>query len=338
MLRNTFKYVIIPFVTLFTAIGVPFSILIINRDLVLPAGAEDTVAITAFDESAKAYTDELLAEAAKEIEYDYSTEERKKIKATGKVTIHTVLVKPSDLPQSSINGIVSSLKNPAKGVFEECDSTYCYKNVSLNYAETYMHTNAKKFGVKNLDFNVKLYDTVYNIVDLYKVGDVMNFWEKDMFGITKLQDAFEQVLTENNIPATENDLVIFLYFDNSNDTTGDPERFYDSKKFRSFAKEINRRAYVNVFDFNYYASQFFTEVYLHEALHLFGASDKYIEGQAACTEKGRGQPDKNPVFPQANGDIMCMFVEQQQGRFIRGSIVNNTLVINKITAKEIGWR
>lgn len=62
-------------------------------------------------------------------------------------------------------------------------------------------------------------------------------------------------------------------------------------------------------------------VFIHETLHLFGASDKYFDGD--CNSIGRANPFDKSEKPQNLTDIMCSG--------------NQNGIINEITAREIGW-
>lgn len=175
------------------------------------------------------------------------------------------------------------------------------------------------------------------------MGDVAYIWEKDAFGTIKLQDDFNKLLDEHNIKLSSRSLVIFLYFDDTFDSRGasDKERFYEHKKFRSFADENTGKAFINVYDFSPSFSISLTEIVSHELLHLFGASDKYEESESVkriCKESGRGDLEKQPPLPQTTTDLMCMYIEEVGDQFKRASFSDGTLVVNSYTAKEIGWK
>ena len=184
---------------------------------------------------------------------------------------------------------------------------------------------------------------IYSINDLNKVGDIANLWGKELFGTVKLQDSFQKILEDNKISITENNLVVFLYFDNSFSKSSEivEDRFYDHKKFRSFANENTGKAYINVYNLTPSFSSKAVEIVIHETLHLFGAVDKYIEDRSSediCSDKGRGDTNLDFSLPQKTADIMCGFIEHVQNKYTRGNLTDNNLVINQLTAKEIGWR
>lgn len=241
--------------------------------------------------------------------------------ASGIHVLHVVLVKPPNLASEQIMPLISILKSGS--------------NLSLNRINTYLEKEAARYEVKGFNLEIKIHGP-HSLSKLNKVGDINYFWGKDPFGIAKLKDAFEAVKKENNITINEQDMTVFLYFDNSFQPTKESEeRFYESKMFRSFADEAKATTYINVYDLEPAFADKVLEIIIHETLHLFGATDKYKETDYACYEKGLGEPDKTPLLPQTTGDIMCGLIETGKGKFERGNL--NNLVINRITAREIGW-
>ena len=93
-----------------------------------------------------------------------------------------------------------------------------------------------------------------------------------------------------------------------------------------------------MFSFSSSFASYLNEIILHESLHLFGATDKYLEDKYGCTEKGLGDIDKDPIYPQDKTDIMCGLVAKSAEDFSRTYLSDEKLVINPITAKEIGWK
>lgn len=251
-------------------------------------------------------------------------------KAVGDYTLHIVLVKPPTIHNSDIAELIDKLK--------EKDS----QNISsLYYLKTFYKKEAGRYGVS--DFNLQLkFHGPYTLEKLEQVGDVGLFWSKDPFATTKLQDSFSKLLSEDSISLDDKSLVVFLYFDDSfNENTEDDSRFYEHKKFRSFADKNTGKSYINVYKLDKDFSKTVIEIVGHEVLHLFGASDKYEESESVtrvCSKKGRGDLDLRPRVPQKTADIMCMYIEKEDDKFVRGSFLKNTLVINSLTAAEIGWK
>ncbi len=250
--------------------------------------------------------------------------------ALGEFNLHFILVKSNSLDESAITPLINKLKEQNSNLY-----------TSLFYLNTFYAQQAEKYNVKN--FNVKIsFDGIYSLQTLEKAGDIAYIWNKDPFAIAKLQDSFNQLLADHNIKQNKNDLVIFLYFDDSFEKK-DPlakDRFYEYKKFRSFAEENTGMAYINVYRFDAIFSENVTEIAAHEILHLFGATDKYEESESVtriCSDRGRGNLDLKPAIPQQTADILCMYIEKENDHFVRAHLSERNLVINKITAKEIGW-
>lgn len=248
------------------------------------------------------------------------------IKARGNQKLILVLTKPSNLPLSSIAPLLDILNSQSQ--------------YSFSFIKDYLKKQAEKYNINDFDLNIEIHG-IYSLPDLTKVGDLFYVWDKDPFATIKLEDDFNKILTENNITVNENDLVVFLYFDDSNEKSGSSaeDRFYESKKFRSFAKDTKKTAYVNIYNFSSAFAPIADEIITHEILHFFGAVDKYVENsqKPECNDKALGNPDKNPLFPQTTGDIMCGYVEFEKDKYKTGDFLKNNLVINKYTAQEIGW-
>jgi len=94
-------------------------------------------------------------------------------------------------------------------------------------------------------------------------------------------------------------------------------------------------------------------VFIHEYGHLLGANDKYrfvdnVRSVASyCNEDGLGDLDKNPLFPQRASDLYCGNMYSTKEDFENRRSVsaqfshireNNQFVINRYTAKELGWQ
>jgi hypothetical protein len=266
----------------------------------------------------------------------------KTLSALGKQKLTVIFVKPTQLSESTITPIINKLKTEESNIFSDCGSdSSCPANTSLRYINTYLKEQAQKYQVNDLSLEID-FKGPYSLTSLEKVGDMAYLWGKDIVGTVKLRDGFDKLLKENNIGLAPDNLVVFLYFDNSySETTKDADpRFYEHKTFRSFANPETKTAYINVYNFNPLFSKTVTSVVAHEILHLFGATDKYeenITNPRACSIRGRGEIDKNPPLPQTTGDIMCLYIEESETKFKRGSLTEKNLVINKFTAEEIGW-
>lgn len=273
--------------------------------------------------------DMLLKKQAKQSR-NSKTEIKTGKKAIGEYNLFLVFVKPTALNKSTITPLINILEaSNEKSI------------TSLYYINTFYKDQAKKYDIDN--FNLKIsFHGIYNLEGLEKVGDIGYIWGKDPFATVRLQDSFDQLLKNNNIKFDNQSVAVFLYFDDSfgesNPYAGD--RFYEHKKFRSFANDNTGRAFINVYNFDPNFAETVTEILSHEVLHLFGATDKYEESESVtriCSERGRGNIDLKPIVPQQTADIMCMYIEKSNDKFVKALFSEDNLVINKFTAKEIGW-
>ena len=247
--------------------------------------------------------------------------------AHGRFNLYFIFVKPPPVLSSSVTPLISQLKSGAY--------------FSLNTIAGYLREQAFRYRVSDLDLTVTTVGP-FNMESLVKAGDSANPWGKDPFAVANLEDQFDALLTKAAVKSDPEGIYIFFYFDNEfSQTAGEAsERFYDFKKFRSFANEEKNRIYINVYNFDKSFAPTLILISVHEILHLFGATDKYLEASESggCSPKGRGETLKKPVFPQTTGDIMCLYIERKTGEFYRGSLIDGNIVVNEITAGEIGWR
>lgn len=269
--------------------------------------------------------------------YSYPTKTEKKdnhsseeiIKAKGNINFNIVLVKPTTLPNEITTPFLEKLFS---------DEKY----YSLNYVKEFYQREAEKYGVNNLNLKINHFGP-FEIDSLPYTGDIFNPWYKDPFSTLKIKDAFDKIIKENSLSSnSKNDFCLFVYFDPSFEKEEKVEdySFYDYKKFRSFADFYNKKAYINVYDFSPLFTKKLITIIIHESLHLFGASDKYYEDpkdEKLCNEKGRGVINNFVYLPQDKTDIMCLYVEYEEGKFRKADLEKEELIINQETAKEIGW-
>ena len=77
-------------------------------------------------------------------------------------------------------------------------------------------------------------------------------------------------------------------------------------------------------------------VIAHELLHLFGATDKYGDGNLPLYPDGYAQPERYPLYPQAMAEIMGGRIPvSQQKAYIPDSL--DQCLIGPKTAAEINW-
>lgn len=264
--------------------------------------------------------------------YD-SREEEPPVTATGNHTIKIVFVKPLHITSNEIEPLYKILTSNNYDFYQNCSQDLCQQVTSLNYIKTFFEKEAKRYDVNNFNINLEFSD-IKDINTLGHIGDTNYNWNKDPFSFNYFFETFENLLDPSNTKS----LVLFLYFDESYvEPNENIESFYEYKKFRSFTATNKKRAYVNIYDFTTESVNSIVEVALHETLHLFGANDKYIEGERGCYNNGYGAPQKKPLFPQTTGDIMCLYVATSPQKYYRGSLSDENLVINQYTAQEIGW-
>lgn len=167
---------------------------------------------------------------------------------------------------------------------------------SLRYINTYLKAEAARYKAKDPpQIEMSFYGP-------YKVDEpVLSVYYRD--NGSKLLDIYNKVSTNNKVPEDQYDMVHYVLLDHT----------YGGVAFPNLHRA-----------FTYYASgNVTTATFIHETLHLFGASDKYNNND--CSTIGTNDP-----FGRYNGtlpgsDIMCSNFNADVSR------------INDITAREIGW-
>lgn len=135
----------------------------------------------------------------------------------------------------------------------------------------------------------------------YKINESLEgIYYRD--NMRKFLETLSETSKNNKVPEHDYDLVHYIYLSNS----------YGGGAFRS-----SHRAFTNT------DSSRSPGVFIHETLHLFSATDKYNNND--CNTVGRANPFDKTQKPQNLFDIMC-----------RTSPLDSA-IINKITAREIGW-
>lgn len=242
----------------------------------------------------------------------------------GSQQVLILITKRPQLPAAALQPLITALRNPNKTQPE-----------SIQYINHFIQQQKQRYTKQNLELNIQLDNQLHNLPELTAVGDMSNPWGKDMFGMSKLQDQFEDILAKTHPEVDKNQPVIFLYFDDQLLESGSGN-FYDSKKFRSFAHESQQRAFVNVYSLRPEFASTLTEIITHELLHLYGTRDKYVEDDRNCKHNGWGDLSLSVASLQPTGDIMCGYVITSEGLAL-GSFDERNLVINRETAAELGW-
>jgi hypothetical protein len=239
--------------------------------------------------------------------------------------LYIFFVRPPETSDAQIMPLIKQLQQFSSARYD-----------SLFSVHTFFAEQARNYQAKPFTLVIHLAPTIEEL-DVNRVGDVLEFWDRDVYAVQKLQDQFATILSKHQITLGEGKSALFIYFDDSFFGTTNADSFYDQKAFRSFSDEGQRQAYVNAYDFSVAFAPTLVEIVAHETLHLFGAKDKYLENEYGCEATGRGEIDRQPTFPQATADIMCGLIERWEGEFRRAKFQQGELVINQHTAAEIGW-
>lgn len=135
----------------------------------------------------------------------------------------------------------------------------------------------------------------------YKITESLeDVYYRDNMG--KYLDVLSATSEKNKVPEQNYDLVHYIYLSDS---------------FGGGAFPDSHRAFTNSNGYNEIG------VFIHETLHLFSATDKYNDDD--CNTIGRANPFDKSQKPQKLTDIMCLVFPL------------SSVIINKITAREIGW-
>lgn len=77
-------------------------------------------------------------------------------------------------------------------------------------------------------------------------------------------------------------------------------------------------------------------VIAHELLHTVGATDKYNANNQPVFPDGYAEPDKSPLFPQTQAEIMAVKIPLNQNQSIMADTLKQCIIGEK-TAIEINW-
>jgi len=79
-------------------------------------------------------------------------------------------------------------------------------------------------------------------------------------------------------------------------------------------------------------------IIVHELLHIFGASDKYILGNGQpIYPDGYAYPEKKPLYPQTKAEVMGRSIAINKNKSSVAKNLNQIIIGHK-TASEIGWQ
>lgn len=188
-----------------------------------------------------------------------------------------------DQPSSASTNELNAMKGPTSS------------EQSLQFTNTYLHAQEAVYAKPSLDVKLSYYGPYETHQPI--PGDNSSLGETQA-----IAELFASTSKANNVPESEYDITHYVYL--------------PTYRFRSFALPASHRAYTNP---SYGRS---TATFVHETLHMFGASDKYNNND--CNTRGKS----NPFSTQADSkfDIMC----SDFGIF-------DNINVNIITAREIGW-
>lgn len=163
---------------------------------------------------------------------------------------------------------------------------------SFTYLNSFIKKEAARYNVKAVD--IKL--TFFGPYKITKSVRGLNY-------LTQGSDIYNELSKTselNKVPEKDYDLVHYVYSENG---------------YGGMAFPGSHRAFTEGY------SQ--VGVFLHETIHLFGATDKYNNND--CNTIGRANPFDKTSTPQDLFDIMCRLYPLKSA------------IINTITAREIGW-
>lgn len=166
---------------------------------------------------------------------------------------------------------------------------------SLFYANSYLKKEGARYGISDVNINLSFFGP-FTVAEPLK-----NLYYRD--NIAKFIDVFKATSEGNNVPEKDFDMVHYIYLDQFNPQGGGA--MADSHRAFTLGNDIG--------------------TFIHETLHLFGATDKYANND--CITIGKADPFAKTEETVTMYDIMC-------AEYSDSSQVNT---INRITAREIGW-
>lgn len=167
--------------------------------------------------------------------------------------------------------------------------------LSLNYINTFLKAQAARYGVKD---PAQIDMTFYGPYRVTSPVVTLPYYERG----TDIKNIFQSTADANKVPRSKYDMVHYVLLNS----------VYGGVAFPGQHEAFTENGSIT------------SSVFIHETLHLLGASDKYNNND--CNTIGSSDP-----FGRYNGslpgaDIMCE------------SFSIGLSVINDITAREIGWQ
>jgi len=183
-----------------------------------------------------------------------------------------------------------------EGDYSDSDTmNWLKQDNELKYINTYLKEQAKRYKVADPpQIDMTFYGS-------YKLTDpVSNFNYRQQGGA--ILNIFDKTAQANKVPEDQYDMVHYVLLTGSYGGVASPQ---DHSAFT-------------------YSGYLALPTFVHETLHLFGASDKYNNND--CNTVGTADPFGRYEGSAPGVDIMC-------NNFSLGSSI-----INDITAREIGWQ
>jgi hypothetical protein len=205
------------------------------------------------------------------------------------------------------------------------------------FIEPWFQAQSRQYSKADFDIELDIHSDPLTLSKEAYLGDLANPWGKDNFAIVNFQDKFDELIIDVQHDVAPEDMVMFIYLDSGGyNPNGSAHSYFDYLLFRSFADESRGRAYVNAFDTSPSSGELVVNTTAHELLHLFGATDKYVEGKPECSEAATKGLNASDYLVKNRVDIMCGLLETTDGPK-RATFSKDTLVIYPLTATEIGW-
>jgi|SRR3989344_58153 len=221
---------------------------------------------------------------------------------------------------------------------------------SFRYLNKFYKEEAIKHKFSDINFEISTFGP-FKIPSIPRYG-----YDRDMRYLNKL---FREASKTNGVNLDKFDLLAFVFFDDLRETP---------KKYAFVSTVYENAAFINIVGIEptvvdgkevWFLPNGDTDVetLIHELGHVLGADDKYSlvsPGSIAttCRREGLGDPDKKPLFPQETADVYCGKIFETKEAFenpkggsdgtyqaVLNSDINakGRLVINRYTAKELGW-
>lgn len=166
---------------------------------------------------------------------------------------------------------------------------------SLFYANNYLKKEGSRYGISDVNINFSFFGP------FTAAQSLKSLYYRD--NIAKFIDVFKATSEGNNVPEKDFDIVHYIYLDQFNPQGGGA--MADSHRAFTLGNDIG--------------------TFIHETLHLFGATDKYANND--CITIGKADPFAKTLETVTMYDIMC-------SEYTDSAEVST---INRITAREIGW-